>query len=352
MKILVVVDSHFKEYGGPYTAINQKIKFLNSIGVKNKLIFQRTDNFKYNLDLNYIINDFDIVHIYGLWKPFLFKVFYIAKKLKKKIIISPLGGLEPWALEQKKIKKKIAWWVYQKKIMNSADIIHVTSNLEEKNVIEKKIYSKIKIIGHGINLIDGYKLSCKKNVIKKIIFFSRIHKKKGILELVDAWSKVNNKKNWIIEIYGPISDESYLKKINKKIFDLKLAGSIFVKNSVFSTLEKEKIFTRADGFILPSKSENFGLSIGEALAYGLPVLTTNDTPWKIINEYKAGLVFDFSVLNIRLNLEKFINLTDEQRYEMGLMSIKLIKDNFLSQKIFNQYQKMYKDLANESFIYN
>jgi glycosyltransferase involved in cell wall biosynthesis len=352
MKILVVVDSHFKEYGGPYTAINQKIKFLNSIGVKNKLLFQRTDNFKYNLDLNYIINDFDIVHIYGLWKPFLFKVFYIAKKLKKKIIISPIGGLEPWALEQKKIKKKIAWWLYQKKIMNTADIVHVTSSLEEKNVMEKKIYSKIKIIGHGINLIDGYKLNCKKNAIKKIIFFSRIHKKKGILELVDAWSKINNKKNWILEIYGPISEVSYLKKINKKIFDLKLGGSIFVKNAVFSTLEKEKIFTRADGFILPSRSENFGISIGEALAYGLPVLTTNNTPWKIINENKAGLVFDFSVLNICLNLEKFINLTDEQRYEMGLMSIKLIKDNFLSQKIFNQYQKMYKDLANESFIYN
>ena len=352
MKILIVVDSYFQEYGGPYTAINQKIKFLNSIGVKNKLIYKYTNRSKYNLDLKYIINDCDIVHIYGIWRPFLIKVFYIAKKLKKKIIISPIGALEPWALEQKKIKKKIAWWLYQKKILNSADIVHVTSNIEAKNLKDKKINSKIKIIGHGINLINDFKLSYKNSLIKKIIFFSRIHKKKGILELIEAWSNIDDKKNWILEIYGPVSDYPYFKKINKKIFELKLGESILIKNPVFNNIEKEKIFKNADGFILPSKSENFGISIGEALAYGLPVLTTYNTPWKIINEYKAGLVFDFSISSITFNLEKFINLTDEQRYEMGLKSIKLIKDNFLEQKIFIQYQKMYKDLANESFICN
>lgn len=352
MKILIVVDSHFQEYGGPYTAINQKIKFLNSVGIKNKLIFEKTNYSAFNLDLKYIIKNFDIIHIYGIWRPFLIKTFYLAKKLKKKTIISPLGALEPWALEQKKIKKNIAWWLYQKKIINSADIVHVTSNIEEKNIRKKKIISKIKIIGHAINIRNDYKLGLKNNLIKKIIFFSRIHKKKGILELVNAWSKINNKKNWILEIYGPTSDELYYKKINKKILELKLEESFILKNPVFNNFKKEKIFKNADGFILPSRSENFGISIGEALSYGLPVLTTHNTPWQIINEYKAGLVFDFSIENIILNLEKFINLTDKERYQMGLMGMKLIKDNFLEQKIFKQYQKMYKDLKNESFICN
>ena len=84
MKILIAVDSHFKEYGGPYTAINQKIEYLNNKNIKNKIIYNKTNRFSFNADLNYLIKDFDLVHIYGIWQPFLIKVFLIAKKQKKK----------------------------------------------------------------------------------------------------------------------------------------------------------------------------------------------------------------------------------------------------------------------------
>ena len=70
MKILIVVESHYKEYGGPFTAINQKIEYLNYKNITTKLIFKKTDHFSFSIDLNYIIKDFDIVHIYGMWRPF------------------------------------------------------------------------------------------------------------------------------------------------------------------------------------------------------------------------------------------------------------------------------------------
>jgi len=135
MRILVVTSSHFKEYGGPFTAISQKIKYLNEKNIKNKLIYKSSNNYNYNLDLKPIIEDYDIVHIYGIWRPFLAKVFLIAKLLKKKIVISPLGAMEPWALNQKKLKKLIAWKLYQKKILNSADVVHATCNEEAENLI-------------------------------------------------------------------------------------------------------------------------------------------------------------------------------------------------------------------------
>ena len=50
---------------------------------------------------------------------------------------------------------------------------------------------------------------------------------------------------------------------------------------VFEYDQKEEIFLNSDCFLLPSKSENFGMSIVEALSYGVPVLTTEETPWKI-----------------------------------------------------------------------
>jgi len=74
MKILIVAESHFKEYGGPFTAINQKIEYFNNKNIKTKLIFNKTNFYKFNLDLHFVINDYDIVHIYGMWRPFLIRV--------------------------------------------------------------------------------------------------------------------------------------------------------------------------------------------------------------------------------------------------------------------------------------
>jgi len=344
MKILIVVDSHFKEYGGPHTAISQKIEFLNKKNIKNKLIFKRTNNFIFNLDLEYIISEFDIVHIYGIWRPFLAKTFYTARKLKKKIIISPIGALEPWALKQKSLKKKIAWNLYQKKILNSADILHATSNIEAENFKLKKIGKKIVTISHGIDVLDKDEPKIKKNKNKKLIYFSRIHEKKGLLELVDIWKDLKNKHNWELHIYGPISNIKYYNKIISLIKKNNLSNEIKNLGSIFKNQTKNKIFNDANGFILPSKSENFGISIGESLSFGVPVLTTLQTPWKIINDYKAGYVFNFSKENIHKNLDKFMACSQEAQHEMSKNAVKLIKENFESEYILNQYVKLYEDL--------
>ena len=105
MRILVVTNSHFKEYGGPYTAISQKVEYLNKKNIKNKLIYRSTNNYKYNLDLKAIIEDYDIVHIYGIWRPFLVKVFLVAKLLKKKNCYIPVRCHGTMGIKSKKIEK-------------------------------------------------------------------------------------------------------------------------------------------------------------------------------------------------------------------------------------------------------
>ena len=76
----------------------------------------------------------------------------------------------------------------------------------------------------------------------------------------------------------------------------------------------------------------------------MPVLTTFQTPWKIINAYKAGYVFDFSEENILYSLDKFMSLNSEQVYKMSLNALKLVKDNFEYNSILKQYVKLYKEL--------
>ena len=115
MKVLIAVESHFKEYGGPYTAITQAVEYLNKKKIHNKLIFKNSNYFSYSLDLEYIIKDFDIVHIYGIWRPFLVKVFLISKKLKKKNYYQSNRCIRTMVTKSKKIKKKISLVYLSKK---------------------------------------------------------------------------------------------------------------------------------------------------------------------------------------------------------------------------------------------
>ena len=110
---------------------------------------------------------------------FTFKLFLQTKLNKKKIIISTLGALEPWSLEQKKLKKKIAWFFYQKKILDNCDYIHATSDDEKKHLVELGIKTPIKIIPHGV-IIKSTKMIKKKNKSKKKLFFFQEFMKKRV----------------------------------------------------------------------------------------------------------------------------------------------------------------------------
>ena len=344
MKVVLTIDNHFPGYGGPYTALSQTAKHLYLNKIDFRLIYERNEFVKYNLDYKQIFKDAEIIHIFGIWTPWFIKTYNIAKKLKKKIVVSPLGAIEPWSLDQKKIKKKIAWLLYQKKYLDSADCLHATSEDEKRHLLELGVKAPIIILPHGIELVAGNK-KLQTTKPKKAIFFSRIHEKKGLLELVNSW-KVLNIPNWVLEIYGPVSDSVYLNKVKKLIKYHKLENKITIYEPVYEIKKKDYILQNSDCFILPSKSENFGLSIGEALSYGLPTLTTTATPWSLIKKYNAGIIFNFSQENLTNSLKIFLNSSDKEFKEMSNNAKKLIAENYDFSKIIKGYINFYNSIAN------
>ena len=133
---------------------------------------------KININLSYNVFDIfyfrpQVVHIHGCWRPHLFFAFLIAKITSKKVIISPHGMIDPFSFSQKKIKKKIAWFIYQKYVFNFSNLIIVNSKFEKKNLEKKlKIRKQILVIKHGISfnksLINFKK---KSNKLSFVFFF-------------------------------------------------------------------------------------------------------------------------------------------------------------------------------------
>tara|TARA_X000000950_G_scaffold247616_1_gene306028 strand:- start:13216 stop:14250 length:1035 start_codon:yes stop_codon:yes gene_type:complete len=342
MKISYVVDNHSPAYGGPYTVISEQLKYLYKNNVDAELIFNTNSFKKFSRDYKSIIKNTDIVHIFGIWRPFHIKAFIASKKLKKKIVISTLGALEPWALSQRNLKKKIAWYLYQKRILNNVNYIHATSQMESENLINLGIKSPIKVLPHGLEINENLS-KFKEKQKNKAIFFSRIHHKKGLLELIRSWSKIGPS-NWELDIYGPVSDDNYFHKIKKEIESSQYSQSIKIFDPVYIKEKKFEILFNSDLFILPSKSENFGMSILEALSLGVPVLTTTSTPWKILNSLNAGFVIEFSEQNILNALNNIIKMKNHELNTVGNNGKEFVKKNYDIKNLIKNYINFYNEI--------
>ena len=339
MKVLIVTSDLYPAIGGPFNVISSTVKELLKKKKFSLRIYAFNDGKKKSFfKIFRIINKFEIIHFYGGWSFHHIMVYFIAKFLKKKFIISPMGIFDDWSLNQKKIKKKIALFSYQKKILDDCDHIHATSNKEKKDIQKITSNENISVIPHGISeILDNEK---KKeffiNEKRKIIFFSRLHKKKGLDELLEIWSNLKPV-NWELHIYGP-DYENYKKKIIK--FQLE-CSSIKYFGPVFNEKEKLRLFQIYDAMILPSKSENFGFVILEALRSGLPVITTKFTPWENIKIYDAGWVYDGSKEELKHTL-KNIFILDKHTFWFKSKNAKKLFQNYKWKNIINGYLKLYE----------
>ena len=280
----------------------------------------------------------DLIDVQGLWSSSsLFNLIY--NKLRPTpYVVTPRGMLEKWALSQSYFKKLIYYFLIEKYHIKNATCLRATSKMEVNTF--KKLGFKNKIINIPNSIkIPKVKLKFKAKKKKKILFLSRVHKKKGIIELLNAWKYIHNKYlDWELVICG-YDENGYTDKMKKLSNDLKLNRVVW-KDPV-NGKDKEDLFRSSDLFILLSHSENFGLSIAEALSFGLPVITTINTPWKNVKKYNCGWCIDLKMKNIVKTMESAICLNHKKKISMGKRGRAWIIRDFSDQSIGKKLQSTY-----------
>lgn len=337
MRILVITSNLYPEIGGPFNVITSTVRELLKKKLKIKIYPFFDGKKKPTKRLFELIKNHDIIHYYGGWDTNHIKVFLFCLFHKKKFILSPMGIFEDWSLEQKKIKKKLALFFYQKKILDKCDIIHATSELEKNNIKKITKNKNILVIPHGIEKLDE-KFIKKKffvNKKKRALFFSRIHKKKGLDILLKAWKKIKLS-NWELHIYGP----DYDNYINQLDSSLKTIDGVIFKGSLFNSNNKKRVFLNSDLMILPSRSENFGYVILESIRAGLPVLTTSQTPWENIKQTNSGWIINHEQSNLEKVLIE-IDQTEENEFLVKSENSKKLSRNYLWENILEKYISLY-----------
>ena len=353
MKVLHIIDTIAQKSGGPARSSQGLVAALNQAGIDAYLLSCSVGDEPWLMEISRFrvpsergmkelikkiqqtIEELhpELIHIHGIWRPESHVSTRIAKQCGIPYIVSPKGMLDPWALRQKWWKKIPAWVLYQRKDLSEAMAFHATSQQESCNIKKKGFKQEVIISPNGVAVSKV--LPKRLNTVAKkktALFLSRLHPGKGLMKLVETWGRIRPS-GWQMRVVG-FDGYGEKSRVMHRLEELHISDWIF--EDPMNDRDKWQAFADADLFIHPSNSENFGISIAEALYAGLPVITTKGAPWEELETKKCGWWIDLPAEGSNPStwkelddaLLKAIHLSDDERREMGLRGRKLVEEQY------------------------
>ena len=338
------------------SSISQAVQECEEAGVAIRRCGHHTTRYNTGLEkaIPRLVISSDIIHSHGLWLPSNWVTGLVARLANKPLIISPRGTLQPNALNISKTKKEIAAFLFEKKNLHGAACLHATSTGEAQSFRRYGLKNPVCIIPNGVDIsqflgraealqIFGETFPEVKNK-RILLFLSRLHPIKGIETLIKVWSKMSQFfPEWCLVIAG--SDEcGYSKTLMDLASHLAAHKSILFTGFLQGDL-KVSAFKSASLFVLPSKTENFGLAIAEALASGCPVITTKGTPWAELEDYKCGWWIDICSEALEKAMCSAMQLPTDKLVQMGKNGKRLVENRYTWERVAANMSEVYKWLA-------
>jgi glycosyltransferase involved in cell wall biosynthesis len=255
-----------------------------------------------------------VLHDHGIWHPQNLAASGFAARNRLPYVISIHGTLAAWALRYHPLRKKLARWLYQDELLAKARCLIATSVAEFESIRAVGLRNPVAIIPNGIDADIPVLKRQKHSSRRTVLFLSRIHPVKGLKHAIDAWN-ILRPGDWQLLIVGP-SENGHREELEKQVAHYGLQEAIQFRDAVAGT-EKYQCYYDADVFLLPSYSENFGVVIAEALACGLPVITTTGTPWSGLLDRRCGWYVDTGTDPLVSALREAFATAPEELQRMG-----------------------------------
>jgi glycosyltransferase involved in cell wall biosynthesis len=380
MKILRVITSMDPSLGGPSQGIRNSIPEFQKLGAYSEVVsmddsnalFLGNDNFKINTigaaqgpwqsNKNLIpwlvtnLARFDAVIVHGLWLYHTYAVHKALKTLQQgkndkqnipKMFVMPHGMLDPYfqkaqGRKLKAIRNWLYWKLVEGKILNNADGILFTC--EEELRLARETFSPYHPqqeinIGYGISQPPAFKVEMQQEFLELcpqvvnnpyILFLSRIHEKKGVDLLINAYKQLLTESNGTIMpklvIAGPGLETPFgkeMRQLGKGYEDSILFPGMLTGNKKWGAIYG------CDVFVLPSHQENFGISVAEALACSKPVLISNQV--NIWREMEGGAIVSSDTFEgTKSMLSQWLSMDTEDKQAMAQKAHYAYERNFES----------------------
>ena len=283
-----------------------------------KVIFGNVVSYPMVRALKQRVPNVDLVLIHSLYQLTSTVAAHYCRKFRVPYVVRPHGILDTTLARRRRWFLKWAYIkLFEKRNFDCAAAIQYSSRMEEemaRHFMTAK--SPNLIIPEGISIEPFAKLPHRGSFRAKypemagkflILYLGRLHQKKGIKLLVEAFSRVAGHRDDVHLVLAGSGDSDYVMRITNMLRDLGVSDRATITGQLDEG-EKLAVLRDADVFVLPSYGENFGISVVEAMACGLPVLISDKVGiWREIAEAEAGIVTTCQSEKIVDAIERLLN---------------------------------------------
>jgi len=249
--------------------------------------------------LRQTVREYDLLHIHSLYLFHSAAAGHYCREYDVPYLLRPHGTLDPFIFERHRLRKTVVELAFERKNIKRAAAMHFTTE-EEKRLAEPYTFGTPGIVVPlGLDLGEyedlpasgEFKSRYPETGGKKVIlFFGRINFKKGLNILARAYSMVARSRDDVhLVIAGP-DNEGYGEEVRGWLNDTGILERVTFTGMLLG-LDKLAVMRDAEMFVLPSYSENFGISVVEAMACGVPVVISDKVNiWREVEMSGAGKI--------------------------------------------------------------
>jgi glycosyltransferase involved in cell wall biosynthesis len=366
MKVFVAGTSLLPSYGGPAFSVSRLATALTEAGAEvglwapdqsarfTQLLPARSSVRRLTGTEAEALDSFgktDVLHDNGIWLPHNHRLTVLGESRGISRVVSTRGMLEPWAINHKRLRKNLAWCLYQCRDLKQARCHIATGEAEAQNLQHLGLGVPIATVPNGVDVPEERPQAMGSGTERAVqggprtaLFLGRIYPIKGLPMLIEAWARVRPD-GWILRIAGP-DEASHQKQVEKAVTAAGLGQVVSFTGPLAYGMKKSAFFD-AELFVLPTHSESFGIVVAEALAHGLPVLTTTGAPWSILPSSGCGWWVDATVDGIAEGLRQATTLGPETLWSMGAKGRALVSRQFgwkrIADLMLSTYQAVLAD---------
>lgn len=294
----------------------------------------------------------DIVHLHGVWDSALVRVAARCRAKCIPYLVRPAGMLDHWSLAQKALKKRIFRMLFHDRMLRGAAAIHALNPHERDAIASLNLGARIEIIPNGVFMSDLEQPTDAGQFRQKfaalgagpfVLFLSRLHFKKGLDILGQAWMKVAPRHPGVkLVVAGPREDDS-IDGFDRVIRDAGLSETVVKAGPVYGS-DKAAAFRECVCFVLPSRQEGFSLAITEALGFGAAAVVTRDCHFPEITEVGAGIETGLDAGEVASAISRMLD--DEAfRTSCGRAGSALVRERFTWPAVARRSVEVYRSVA-------
>ena len=288
----------------------------------------------------------DLVDVQGLWMYHSIASLRHHRNSGTPYLVTPRGMLDPWALRRGSWKKRLVGRWFEDAHLANAACIRALNEAEASAIRACGLANAIAVVPNGVELPEEGDTRASEGLRevpsgrRLLLFLGRMHSKKGIFELVEAWRSLGGASaDWHLLLAG-WDDGGHLAELQRRIREGGLSDTVTCIGPRFGA-EKRAVFEAANAFILPSHSEGLPMAVLEAWSYCLPVIMTPQC--NLPEGFAAGAAIEVAPEppSIASGIRELVCLSREERRRMGRAGRQLVEQRYAWPRIARQMRDVY-----------